>query len=162
VLENKDFQPDYFLTYMYPLADSVRTRAQMLQERRLSVFHAPQYAVPEALFHDTLGQYAADVLRVPSQPVQMAPDFIVLLRPAVHIGYAHRIQALFADIGGQIFPMYYKEKNNTRAANPSAIYEVSAISKRVFAPGVYPLTYKALMKDGSYYIVPTGMAFEIK
>ncbi|MDR3236388.1 MAG: hypothetical protein LBT48_06655 [Prevotellaceae bacterium] len=160
VLENKDFQPDYFLTYMYPSADSVRARAPFLEARRLNVFRKPRYAVPPALYADSLGRRAAAVLQIPAKALQVAPDFIVLARPAVHVRYKHSVQALFADFDGQIFPLHYRTTHNTRAANPSSMYGVSAVSKHVFAPGIHTLTYKALMNDGSYCIVPSGMAFE--
>jgi hypothetical protein len=163
VLETMEMQPNQFLQRLYPWPDSVRTRAAYLQQHHLNVFCHPQYAVPELLSHDSLATVNNEVLQLPQNTLQLAPEFIVVVRPMVHPKYKNEVTALYADIDGQVFPLYYKPEFNNRPPNPALIYDISAISNRVLSKGIHNLRFKALRHDGSsYYAIDPGLAFEIK
>jgi hypothetical protein len=151
------------LQRFYPWPDSVRTRAAYLQQRKFNVFHRPQYVVPELLFRDSLATPNNEVLQFAQNTMQFAPDFMVVVRPMVHPKYKNDIKALYADIDGQVFPLYYKPEFNNRPPNPASVYDVSAISNRVLSKGVHTIKFKALRHgNAGYYVVNPDWAFEIK
>jgi hypothetical protein len=163
ILETFDMQPDHFLQRFYPWPDSVRTRATYLREKQFNVFHHPQFAVPELLLNDSLATVNNEVLQFAQNTVQLAPDFIVVVRPVVHSKYRNEVKALYADIDGQVFPLYYKPGFNNRPPNPASIYDVSAISNSVLSKGVHAIKFKALRRDNAgYYLVDPGWTFEVR
>jgi hypothetical protein len=163
VLETADMQPDQFLQRLYPWPDSVRTRQTYLRQQRLNVFHRPQYAVPALLFNDSLATVNNEVLQFAQNTLQFAPDFMVVLRPVVHPKYKNDVKALFADIDGQIFPLYYKPGFNNRPPDPASLYDISAISNRVLPKGVHNIKFKASRRNNAgYYLINPGWVFEIK
>jgi hypothetical protein len=163
ILETANRQPDQFLQRFYPWPDSVRTRAAYLEQEKLHVFHDPQYAVSEVLFNDSLATANNEILQFAQNTLQFAPDFMVVVRPVVHPKYRNDVKALYADIDGQVFPLYYKPEFNNRPPNPASIYDVSAISNRVLTKGVHTIKFKALRNDrAGYYLINPGWAFEVK
>jgi hypothetical protein len=163
ILETANMQPDQLLQRFYPWPDSVRTRSTYLRERKFNVFHHPQYAVPELLLHDSLATPNNEVLQFAQNTVQHAPDFIVVVRPVVHPKYRNEVKALYADIDGQVFPLYYKPEFNNRAPNPALIYDISAISNRVLSKGVHTIKFKVLRHNNAgYYLVTPDWAFEVR
>jgi hypothetical protein len=163
VLETITMQPNQFIQRLYPWPDSVRTRAAYLQQQHLSVFYHPQYAVPELLHNDSLAIANDEVLQFAQNTLQFAPDFMVVLRPVVHPKYKSDVTALYADVDGQVFPLYYKPAFNNRPPNPASIYDVSAISNRVLQKGVHAIKFKALRRNNAgYYLINPDWAFEIK
>jgi hypothetical protein len=163
LLETVDTQPNQFLQRLYPWPDSVRTRAAYLQQRQFSVFHHPQYAVPGMLLNDSLATLNNEVLQFAENTLQLAPDFMVVVRPMVHPKYKHDVTALYVDISGQVFPLYYKPEFNNRPPNPALIYDISAISNRVLPKGVHTVKFKALRANrAGCYLIDPGWAFEVK
>jgi hypothetical protein len=70
---------------------------------------------------------------------------------------------LYADIDGQVFPLYYKPEFNNRPPNPALIYDISAISNSVLSKGVHSIKFKALRHDNAeYYVIDPKWVFEIK
>jgi hypothetical protein len=162
LLETIDMQPDQFLQRVNPEPDSVRSRTSYLKQRQLHVFHRPQYTVPALLFNDSLATANNEVLQFAQNTLQFAPDFMVVLRPVVHPKYKSDVTALFADIDGQIFPLYYKPGFNNRPPNPASIYDISAISNRVLPKGLHTIKFKALRHNNAgYYLVNPEWVFEI-
>ncbi|MDR0692549.1 MAG: hypothetical protein LBF69_05885 [Prevotellaceae bacterium] len=163
ILETANMQPDQFLQRFYPWPDSVRTRVTYLEQKKWSVFHRPQYAVPEILYNDSLAVANNEVLQFAQNTLKFAPDFMVVVRPTVHPKYKNDVKALYADIDGQVFPLYYKPEFNNRPPNPASIYDISAISNRVLSKGVHSIKFKALRNDRTgYYLINPGWAFEVK
>ena len=163
ILETANIQPNQFLQRLYPWPDSVRTRAAYLEQEKLHVFHDLQYAVPEVLFNDSLATPNNEVLQFAQNTLQLAPDFMVVVRPVVHPKYKNDVKALYADVDGQVFPLYYKPEFNNRPPNPASIYDMSAISNRVLTKGVHSIKFKALRHDrAGYYLINPGWAFEVK
>jgi hypothetical protein len=163
LLETFDTQPDQLLSRINPEPDSIRSRTAYLKERRLHVFHHPQFAVPELLLNDSLAMANNEVLQFAQNTVQLAPDFVVVVRPVVHPKYRNEVKALYADIDGQVFPLYYKSEFNNRPPNPALIYDISAISNRVLSKGVHAIKFKALRYDNAgYYLVDPNWAFEVR
>jgi hypothetical protein len=162
VLETFDTQPDQFLQRI-DIDPDMRRRTAYLKEQRLHVFHRPQYAIPELLFNDSLATANNEVLQFAQNTMQLAPDFIVVMRPAVHPKYRNEVKALYADIDGQVFPLYYKPEFNNHPPNPALIYDISAISNRVLSKGVHTIKFKALRRDNAgYYLADPGWAFEVR
>jgi hypothetical protein len=163
ILETADMQPAQFLQRLYPWPDSVRTRATYLEREKLNVFHDPQYAVPELLRNDSLATPNNEVLQFAQNTLQLAPDFMVVVRPTVHPKYKNEVKALYADISGQVFPLYYKPEFNNRPPNPASMNDISAISNRVLSKGVHAIKFKALRHDNAgYYLIDPKWVFEIK
>jgi hypothetical protein len=163
LLETFDTQPDQFLRRVDVIPDSIRSRTAYLKERRLHVFHHPQFAVPELLLNDSLATANNEVLQFAQNTVQLAPDFVVVVRPAVHPKYRSEVKALYADIDGQLFPLYYKPEFNNRPPNPALIYDVSAISNNVLSKGVHTIKFKALRRDtAGCYLINPDWAFEVR
>jgi hypothetical protein len=162
VLKTIAVQPDGFAIRLHPVANTVKHGADYLQQHKLSVFHdTTKYEVPDILLHDSLGQLNNAVLQLPQQPMQFAPDFMVVIRPAVTVQYKDSVRALYADVDGQVFPLYYQQETNTQLANPTSVYNVSAITNRMLTPGLHTLKYKALRPDmKNYYIIDVGLVFE--
>jgi hypothetical protein len=134
-----------------------------MEQRKLNVFHDPHYAVPELLFNDSLATANNEVLQFAQNTIQFAPNFMVVVRPVVHPKYRHDVKALFADIDGQLFPLYYKPEFNNRPPNPAWENDISAISNRVLTKGVHTIKFKALQHDNSsFYVINPNWAFEIK
>jgi hypothetical protein len=103
------------------------------------------------------------VLQFAQNTVQFAPDFMVVVRPVVHPKYRGEISALYADIDGQLFPLYYRPELNSRPPNPALIYDVSAISTHLLPKGVHAIKFKALRRDNAeYYLINPDLAFEVK
>jgi hypothetical protein len=163
ILETANSQPDHFLQRIYPWPDTVRIRVHYLQQQHLNVFHRPQYAVPELLFNDSLDTANNEVLQFAQNTLQFAPDFMVVVRPVVHPKYKNDVKALYADIDGQVFPLYYKPEFNNRPPNPASIYDISAISNRVLTKGIHTIKFKALRNNSAgYYLINPGWRFEVK
>jgi hypothetical protein len=163
LLETVDTQPDQFLQRADVLIDSVRTRTMYLAQQHVHVFHHPQYAVPGMLLNDSLATLNNEVLQFAENTLQFAPDFMVVVRPMVHPKYKYDVTALYADIDGQVFPLYYKPEFNNRPPNPALIYDISAISNRVLPKGVHTVKFKALRANhAGYYLIDPGWAFEVK
>jgi hypothetical protein len=163
VLETKDMQPDQFLQRSCPWRDLVRTPATYLEREKLNVFRDPQYAVPDLLFNDSLGTANNEVLQLTQNTIQLAPDFIIVVRPVVHPKYKNEVKALYVDISGQVFPLYYKPEFNNHPPNPASIYDMSAISKHVLSPGIHTVKFRALRYDDSgYYVINPNLTFQVK
>jgi hypothetical protein len=163
ILETVATQHNQFLQRLYPWPDSMRIRTVHLEREKLNVFHDPQYAVPEMLFNDSLGTANNEVLQLVQNTLQFAPDFMVVVRPVVHPKYKNEVKTLYADIDGQMFPLYYKPEFNNHPPNPASIYDISAISNSVLSKGVHSIKFKALRNDDAgYYIIDPKWVFEIK
>jgi hypothetical protein len=163
MLETVEMQPNQFLQRFYPWPDSVRIRAKYLQQQQLNVFHNPQYTVPETLFNDSLATANNEVLQFAQNTLQFALDFMVVVRPMVHPKYKNDVKALYADIDGQVFPLYYKPELNNRPPNPASIYDISAISNRVLPKGIHSIKFKALRRNNAgYYVINPDWTFEVR
>jgi hypothetical protein len=163
ILETFNTQPDQLLQRFYPWPDSVRTRAAYLQKKQFNVFHHPHYTVPELLFNDSLAAANNEVLQFAQNTVQFAPGFMVVMRPMVHPKYKNEVKALYADIDGQLFPLYYKPELNNRPPNPALIYDVSTISNHMLPKGTHTVKFKALRHNNAgYYLINPNWTFEVK
>jgi hypothetical protein len=163
LLETVRVQPNQFLQRLFGMPDSLRTWVTYLEREKLNVFREPHYAVPELLRNDSLGTLNNEVLQFAQNTLQFAPDFMVVVRPTVHPKYKNEVKALYADISGQVFPLYYKLEFNNRPPNPASMNDVSAISNRVLSKGVHAIKFKALRHDNAgYYVIDPKWVFELK
>jgi hypothetical protein len=163
VVETASMQPHQFFQNLWLWPDSVRVLEVYLRQQQLNIFHCPQYATPSLLQNNSLGQLNNEVLQLTQNTLQFAPDFISVLRPVVSPQYRNDVKALYADISGQLFPLYYKPEFNDCSPNFASIYDVSAISNHVLSKGVHTLKFKALRQNNAgYYIIDPNLVFEIK
>ena len=163
LLETAQQQPDEFLKCFYAPPDSVRSIAARMEQKKFNVFHNPRFAIPEQLFNDSLAISNNEVLQFAQNTIQFAPNFMVVVRPVVHPKYRHDVKALYADIDGQLFPLYYKPEFNNRPPNPAWENDISAISKNVLPQGMHTMKFKALRNDrDGYYLINPGWVFEVK
>jgi hypothetical protein len=163
LLETASMQPDQILQRLYPWPELLRNRIMYLAQEKLNVFRDPHHTVPELLLHDSLATENNEVLQLTQNTLQLTSDFMVVVRPVVHPKYKNDIKALYVDIDGQVFPLYYKPEFNNRPPNPASIYDISAISNRMLTKGVHSIKFKALRHDNSsFYIINPGWVFEIK
>ncbi len=163
VLELVDSQPDPFLQQLYPWPDLLRSRATYLQAHHLNVFHAPKYGVPAVLNDASAAQYAQPVLQYPQQALQLGSGFIVMLRPMISPAYNTKVQALYLDIDGQVFPLYTPVERAALPPDPQRIVDLSAIRFDVLPKGLHTAKLKALALDGaSYFVMEPGWQFEVR
>jgi hypothetical protein len=163
LLETARMQPDQFLARFYGTPDFVQKIVTYMERKKYNVFRDPQYAVPELLRNDSLGTLNNEVLQFAQNTIQLAPDFMVVVRPVVHPKYKNEVKALYADISGQLFPLYYRAELNNRPPNPASINDISAISNRVLSKGIHTIKFKALRHDNAgYYVIDPKWVFEIK
>jgi hypothetical protein len=164
LLETARMQPIQMLQGLYSAEpDSVLTIAPRMEQKKLSVYHNPSYAVPELLFNDSLATDNNEVLQFVQNTIQFAPDFMVVVRPVVHPKYRSDVKALYADIDGQLFPLYYKPEFNNRPPNPAWENDITAISNRMFTAGVHAIKFKALRHNNAgYYVINPNWVFETK
>jgi hypothetical protein len=163
LLETARMQPDEFLKCFYAPPDSVRSIAARMERKKLNVFHNPHYAVPALLFNDSLATVNNEVLQFVQNTIQFAPNFMVVVRPVVHSKYKSDVKALYADIDGQLFPLYYKPEFNNRPPNPAWENDISTISNRMLSKGMHAVKFKALRyNNAGYYVINPNWIFEIK
>jgi hypothetical protein len=162
ILETINIQPDQYIPRL-PWPVSVRDHAAYLQQRQLNVFHRPRYAVPELLFNNSLATANNEVLQFPQNTLRLTPDYVAVMRPVVHPKYRSEILSLYADIDGQVFPLYYKSEFNDSPPDPALPYNLSAISNRVLLKGIHTVKFKALRCDNAgYYVINPDWSFEVK
>jgi hypothetical protein len=160
ILETINMQPDQFIRHLSPWYDLVRDHAAYLQQRQLNVFHRPRYAVPELLFRDSLATFNNEVLQFPQNTLLLTPDYVAVMRPAVHPKYRSEVEALYIDIDGQVFPLYYKSEFNDSPASP---YNLSAISSQILSKGIHTVKFKALQHNNAgYYVINPDWSFEVR
>ncbi len=162
ILKTIDQQPDMLLQRLYPWPEKIKERAPYLQQHHLNVFHSSQYEIPSLLLNDSLAQKNNDLLTFAQNPVQIAPDFLVILRPIVKAQYKDKVTALYADIDGQLFALYGIPALHNKPVNPGEVYDLSAITFHVLTKGVHTLRFKALTTADHYYLVDLDWKFEVK
>jgi hypothetical protein len=167
LIQTADVQPDNFIEQIY-VGSHVESPADLIERKNyliknnLSIFHNSDYEIPEQLRIDSLGQFNDKVLYLAEHPLQLASDFLTIVRPVVAYGYTGKITNLYLDVDGQIFPLYYNKRRNSDPVNPNSMQDVSAIAFHALTPGIHHAKIKALASDGSYYIASNDMVFESK
>ncbi len=161
VLKTNQQQPGQILSRLYPWPDSVKSRVVYLEKHHLNVFASSKYDVPAILKDTTVAKSNNELLLLQQNSLQFAPDFMVVVRPVVKSQYKDKIQSLYVDINGQLFPLYFNPERADMPADPQSIYDVSAISFDVMPKGLLHVKFKALSADTSfYYEVDPGWVFE--
>jgi hypothetical protein len=143
-----------------------------LKEKGYSVFHRPSYAIPPALYHDHLGVKNNRVLLLNKNTFQFTSDRVEITMPAVTPDYEDKITNLYMDIDGHICPLYDNHNHlspiiqRIKQFDKTRVLDVDTSKSILMLPslteGIHHVKLKVLTKDGSYYLIDTGIVFESK